>query len=127
MQKFLIPRGWALVWLLVSVLAATMVVQAGETSNPAQPALPKTLRQVAFAGGDGSSCEKAVVIKKAANQFEGVTAEKAWIAWKYPDAKIKGQAVSGSKNKTFESFELQTAAGESQTVCFDITGFFGQW
>ena len=126
MQKSLIPRGLAVVLLLVAAMTVTMV-QAGETLDPAQPALPKSLRHISFAGGDGSSCEQAVVIKKAANQFEGVSAEKAWIAWKYPGAKSKGQAVSGGKNKTFESFELQTAAGESKTVCFDITGFFGQW
>ena len=126
MQKSLIPRGLALVLLLVSVIAATRV-QAGETSNPAQPVLSKTLRHVSFAGGDGSICEKAVVIRNAANQFEGVTAEKAWMAWKYPSAKIKGQAVSGHKNKTFESFELEATTGESKPVCFDITGFFGQW
>ena len=68
-----------------------------------------------------------MVIRKAANQAQGVAAEKAWIAGKYPNAKMKGQAVSGAKNKTFDMLEIETATGESRTICFDITDFFGQW
>ncbi len=124
MKKSLILSGLALVAALFYG-AAALGEAGGANSSP--PALSKTLRHISFAGGDGSSCEKAVVIRKAANQAQGVAAEKAWIAWKYPNAKMKGQAVSGAKNKTFDILEIETATGESRTICFDITDFFGQW
>ncbi len=124
MKKSLILSGLALVAVLIYGAAA--LGEAGG-ANSSQPALSKTLRHISFAGGDGSSCEKAVVIRKAANQAQGVAAEKAWIAWKYPNAKMKGQAVNGAKNKTFDVLNIETVTGDSRTVCFDITDFFGQW
>ncbi len=112
--------------LLVLILGIA-TVQAGETTKSSGPVLPEKLRNISFAGADGSSCKKAVVIRDAANNMEGVVAEKAWVAWKYPNAKVKGQAVSGIGNRTFDSLEIETADGEAKTICFDITDFFGQW
>ena len=123
MKRF--PRY--LISLLLILVVGVASSWAGETSNPARPILPKDLSHVSFVGADGSSCKKAVVIKNAANNVEGVAAEKAWIAWKYPNAKFKGQAVSGAENKTFDMLEIETAGGEPKTVCFDITDFFGRW
>lgn len=115
-----------MLWLLVWLLGMT-VLQAGAADEPTQLQLPSKLQHVSFTGGDGSSCEKAVVIQNAANNFEGVAAEKAWISWKYPKAKLKSQGLSGIGNKTFDRLEIETAQGASKTICFDITDFFGQW
>lgn len=123
MKRFLRYLTPLLLFLVVGVASSW----AGETANPTRPVLPKNLNHVSFVGADGSSCKKAVVVKNAANNVEGVAAEKAWIAWNYPDAKVKGQAVSGAGNKTFDTLEIETADGESKTICFDITDFFGQW
>lgn len=123
MKRFLRYLTPLLLFMVVGVASSW----AGETANPARPVLPKNLSHVSFVGADGSSCKKAVVVKNAANNVEGVAAEKAWIAWNYPDAKVKGQAVSGAGNKTFDTLEIETADGESKTICFDITDFFGQW
>lgn len=113
--------------LLLVIVVGVVTVGAGEAVNPAQPRLPKKLSHISFSGADGSSCEKAVVVKNAANHFEGIAAEKAWIAWRYPDSKLKGQAVSGVGNKTFDTLEIEIANGGSETICFDITDFFGHW
>lgn len=113
--------------LLLVLVVGISSAWAGEATGAARPSLPAKLSHVTFAGSDGSSCKKAVVVESAANNFEGVAAEKAWIAWKYPGSKVKGQAVSGAGNKTFDTLEIETAGGESKTVCFDITDFFGQW
>ncbi|HHW76877.1 MAG TPA: hypothetical protein GX399_07565 [Xanthomonadaceae bacterium] len=119
--------GNVLPLLLLALMVGVMPAWAGEAANAAQSVLPKSLSHVSFAGADGSSCKEAVVIRNAANNVEGVAAEKAWIAWKYPNAKLKGQAVSGVGNKTFDTLEIETTDGKSKTVCFDITDFFGQW
>lgn len=113
--------------LLLVLVVGTMLAWASELANSAGPILPKSLSHISFAGADGSICKKAVVIRNAANNVEGVAAERAWIAWKFPNAKLKGQAVSGAGNKTFDTLEIETADGESRTVCFDITDFFGRW
>ena len=112
--------------LLVLILGMA-TVQAGETTRSSGPPLPDKLRHISFVGVDGSSCKKAVVIRNAANNMEGIAAEKVWVAWKYPNAKIKGQGVNGIGNRTFDRLDIETASGESKTICFDITDFFGQW
>ena len=115
---------------VLSLLVLTFciaTVQAGEVAQASGPVLPKNLQHISFAGADGSSCKKAVVIRNATNNMEGIAAEKAWIAWKYPDAKVKGQGVSGIGNRTYDSLEIEAVSGESKTICFDITDFFGQW
>ncbi|HRD64613.1 MAG TPA: hypothetical protein PKY50_00490 [Candidatus Competibacter sp.] len=123
MKKFFRYLTPLLLILVVGITAAW----AGDRINSDRQILPENLSHVSFAGADGSSCEKAVVIRNAANNGEGVAAEKAWVTWKYPNAKLKGQAVSGAGNKTFDTLEIETADGEPKTVCFDITDFFGQW
>jgi hypothetical protein len=89
-------------------------------------ALPPDLAHIAFSGGDGSSCQKAVVIEHARNTAEGLAAEKAWLAAYYPQARIAVKAQSGEKNRYYETVELQPKAGAKVRVCFDITGFFGR-
>ena len=123
MKRF--PRY--LMSLLLILVVGVASARAGELINPTRPILPKNLTHISFAGADGSSCKRAVVIKNAVNHVEGVAVEKYWIAWKYPNAKLKGQAVSGAGNKTFDRLEIETADSESKTICFDITDFFGQW
>ena len=113
--------------LLLVLVVGLSSAWAGDAANSIRPGLPEKLSHVSFAGSDGTSCKKAVVVENAANNFEGIAAEKAWIAWKYRGSKVKGQAVSGAGNKTFDTLEIETAGGESKTVCFDITDFFGQW
>lgn len=104
------------------------MAQAQDEPNPvAHPTLPKALQHISYSGGDGTSCEKAVIIENAVDTKEGLSAEKAWIFWKYPNAKLKKQALSGSGDRFFDVFEIATASGEVKTLCFDITEFFGFW
>lgn len=112
---------------LVLLFLGSTLAPAERIAGSTQPLLPKNLSHIKFTDGDGSSCQNAIVITQAANTSEGVAAEKAWITWKYPSAKITGQAVSSAKNKTFDTLEIKTVNGETKTLCFDITDFFGQW
>jgi len=47
---------------------------------------------VVYEGGDGSTIEKAVVIKGAADTFEGIGAESAWIQSHHPGWEMDSQA-----------------------------------
>ncbi|MBL8259231.1 MAG: hypothetical protein JNM60_05440 [Candidatus Competibacteraceae bacterium] len=113
--------------ILVLPFFGLRCAQADGAADSNGPSLPKNLSHVKFSDDDGSICQKAIVITEAANNSEGVAAEKAWIAWKYPSAKIKAQAVSGAKSKTFDTLEIKTVSGETKALCFDITDFFGRW
>ena len=123
MKRFLQYSSLMLVLLFFDLRCA----QADGAADLDRPLLPENLSHVKFSSDDGSSCQKAIAITKAANNSQGVAAEKAWIAWKYPSAKIEAQAVSGAKNKTFDNLEIKTVSGETKTLCFDITDFFGRW
>ena len=113
--------------LLLVLTIGVASAQADDIRLSVRPVLPSHLSHVTFAGSDGSTCQKAITVRNAANNREGVAAEKAWIAWKYPKAKVTEQAVSGAGKKTFDTLDIETLNGESKTVCFDITDFFGQW
>ncbi len=113
--------------LLLVLPIGVASAKADDIRLSVRPVLPSHLSHVTFAGSDGSTCQKAITVRNAANNREGVAAEKAWIAWKYPKAKVTEQAVSGAGKKTFDTLEIETIHGESKTVCFDITDFFGQW
>jgi hypothetical protein len=105
---------------------ASSHVASGAPTGAKKVALPPDLAHIVFSGGDGSSCQKAVVIEHAKNTAEGLAAEKAWLAARYPQARIAIKAQSGEKNRYYETVELQPKAGEKVRVCFDITGFFGR-
>jgi hypothetical protein len=78
-----------------------------------------------YSGGDGSSMEKAVVIKGAKDEEAGVAAESAWMEQKFPGF-VKGtQALMNSGGKSYDRIEITTREGK-KTIYFDITDFFGK-
>jgi hypothetical protein len=74
----------------------------------------------AYAGGDGSDCDHAVVIRATAH-LAVVQAERRWLAWRYPTGRIRGQAVLMRDDRAFDSIRYETADGEVIDVCFDVT------
>ena len=80
---------------------------------------------VSYAGGDGSSIEKAVVIKGATEET-GVRAEYAYIEKHYPGYKRGGQSLQSVKGRSYDAIDITTSDGKKKTVYFDITQFFGK-
>lgn len=108
------------------VVCAALVRAAFADPMPAPPKLVEPSPSVRFAGGDGSSCDAAVVISGATHELEGVRAERWWIWTKNPDATIESQTVSSHGGKDVETFVLLLPGGARKSVCFDITSFFGR-
>lgn len=75
---------------------------------------------------DGLSYEKAIVINKS-NESEGIKAEYEWLTKNYPGYKSKGQSLNYYKNKPYDIIEITTAEGQSKTLYFDISEFFGKY
>jgi hypothetical protein len=80
---------------------------------------------ISYAGGDGSSIEKAVIIK-GATEMTGVHAEYDYIEKHYPGYRRGEQSLQNSKGRAFDVIEFTTADGKRKTLYFDITAFFGR-
>jgi hypothetical protein len=101
--------------------------QAAEAAQPAAPAMPAGMEHISYAGGDGADCSRAVVIRGAKNEMEGIRAENIWILWVYPGARKTGQSLVQRGGGPHDVIRFVTAGGEEGSMCFDISGFFGKW
>ena len=80
---------------------------------------------ITFEGGDGSSPERAVVIKGAVTTREGVRAEALWIEINHPEWRKGNQSLAGRDGKHYDVIDYTDDAGGSTKIYFDITDFFG--
>src|ERR1043166_5296182 len=80
---------------------------------------------VSFAGGDGSSLEKAIIVK-ATDEMSGVHAEHEYIRQHYPSSSEGAQSVRHAKDRVYDTIDITTADGKTKTIYFDITAYFGK-
>jgi len=113
---------------LLAALLALGAVLAVPTRAEVKKEPPKEAKaeEVKYEGGDGSSMEKAVIIK-ARNEQVGVDAEYAWLAKKYPGYKMTRQSLMRDKGKKYDMLEIKTTDGKQLEVYFDITDYFGKF
>jgi len=112
--------------LLALTVAQDCEAASGRGADRAPVRLPDQLAHIRYLGGAGRSCEEAVVIQNAVNTPEGIAAERAWIEAVRPGAKIGTAALLREEEKVYDVIELETSDGP-QSICFDITSFFGSW
>lgn len=63
----------------------------------------------------------------AANESEGIAAERRWTAAHFPGfGEVEQALVSDADGRSFDYITIQNATGEKMRVCFDITSFFGK-
>lgn len=84
-----------------------------------------------FAGGDGSSTDKAVIIN-ATTSSVGINAEYTWIESQYgaldKDWTIEMRMHGASDNgKPYETFNIKLADGTPKTIVFDVSFFYGRF
>lgn len=77
-------------------------------------------------GGDGSSYEKAIIIKEK-TETSGVAAEYKWLSVHYPNCKTTKQSLSQNNNKPYDIMTLKCDDGNEINVYFDISNFFGKF
>lgn len=79
---------------------------------------------------EGSTRERAIVIRAASN-FEGVDAEYRWLEAHFGkqnrDWTIDMRMNAIENSKSYESFLIKFANGETRTIHFDITSFDGRF
>ncbi len=98
--------------------------QTGPAASNTISARP-AIKDVSFAGGDGTSIEDAVIIK-APNELTGVRGEYDWIRKNHPDWQLEKQSVLKGGGKIYDKMIFQTPDGRSVTLFFDITDFAGK-
>ena len=104
-------------WLREVVAATLCAVCLAGTLRAAPP--------ISYAGGDGSTEEKAVVIK-GGNEETGVAAEYAYLEKHHPGYQRGAQAAFSKGKRQYDRLSFTTAKGEQRTIFFDITDFFGK-
>ena len=77
-----------------------------------------------YGGGDGTSCEQAVVVHEK-NEMLGIQAEYAWLRARYPGFRRGPQSLSKCGNRPADKIEIRTPDGRTLEVTFDISEFFG--
>ena len=78
-------------------------------------------QQLAYSGGDGTSCQQAVVIKGAKLRETGLLGEKMWLEQKYPGYRQTRESLLNSAGKQIDLVEFRTADGQTASVYFDLT------
>lgn len=77
---------------------------------------------VTFAGGDGGSVKKAVVIR-ARRKMDGIRAEYIWVRQEHPDWELKQQQTVSIQGRKYDIMAFTTLTGDNRTLYFDITEF----
>ena len=73
-----------------------------------------------FSGGDGSTCERAVVLN-VDGSLEAVRAETAWLHAKHGGGRKSAQALTRAASKWYDIVDWEMLNGNTVTICFDIT------
>jgi hypothetical protein len=107
------------------VLAGVGCATSGAESPPARAGAGAS-QNMGFGGGDGSSCEQAVVVH-ARGEMAGVRAEYDWLGAKFPGYARRSQSLSHCGDKPADILEIRTADGRTVEVYFDISEYFGQF
>jgi hypothetical protein len=105
------------------VLVAALVGCA--TTTPGGPPAGAAAESMKYGGGDGTSCEQAVVIHEK-SEMAGIAAEYAWLKARYPGYRRGPQSLSKCGDRPADKIEIRTADGRELAVVFDISEFFGR-
>jgi hypothetical protein len=92
-------------------LAALGIAAQCAAQAVADPSLP---------GGDGSTCDKAVVLN-VESSLEAVRAETAWLLSKHGGGRKISQALAASPPRWYDLIEWEAPDGSKVATCFDIT------
>jgi hypothetical protein len=113
--------------LVIASILTTYSTAAPQTKPSAEGKLaPLTIGKYVYEGGDGSSAGKAVIIRNARNETEGMEAESKWIEKVHPGWKKGDQSMRSSEKRKYDKIEYTTPQGGVIEIYFDITDFFGK-
>lgn len=74
----------------------------------------------------GSSFDTAIVLEGATNELAGVQAENAYVAKHYAGWRQRMQALLNHDGRMYDRIDIVGPRGESKSLYFDITDWFGK-
>ena len=74
----------------------------------------------------GLTIETAIVLENATSELNGVSAEHAYTRQHYPGWTWKTQSLVEHEARPHDVIELIGPNGETKTIYFDITNWFGR-
>jgi len=74
----------------------------------------------------GLTVETAIILEGATNELNGVQAEHAYTSKRYPGWKWRTQSLMNVGDRHYDIIELVGQKGESKTIYFDISNWFGK-
>ena len=105
-------------WLRYSVLTLALLSFAScHSTKTAQSSVTKSIPSTER---DGSTFEKAIVVKSIAEEY-------SWVRDHYPGSKFESQALIFQHEKPYDVLTFNLADGNKQKIYFDISGFFGKF
>ncbi len=111
---------------ILAILVLVSIYSCSSTKSTTSSSSSVSTVEVPKANSDGSSMEKAIVIK-AKNEQDGVRAEYVMLGKLYPDFRLKSQGTSGKNAKSYDIMTIITADGTEKVIYFDITNFYGKF
>jgi hypothetical protein len=74
----------------------------------------------------GLTSETAIILEGATNELDGVQAEHIYTSKRYPGWKWRMQSLMNVGDKHYDIIELVGQNGETKTIYFDISSWFGK-
>jgi hypothetical protein len=74
----------------------------------------------------GSSYGTAIVLEGAKNEMSGIEAEHSYIITHYPGWRQREQALLDHDGRIYDRIEIVGPKGETKSLYFDITDWFGK-
>ena len=112
-----------------SIVVLTVVASGADLASPAlgQPS-GAPARAVSYAGGAGASFARAILIKGARNESEGVAAERTYVVKFHPDWNPReiDTALMSDNGRDYDLSRFRGRDGAEHVLYFDITEFFGK-
>jgi hypothetical protein len=93
---------------------------------------PPELKKIVYKGSDGSSVNKAIIIKKATTLIEGIVAEYAYLEKEFGQRGIYWKPLGqylhpDNSNRYYDIIKVNIIkTNETKYFWFDITGFWGK-
>ena len=104
-----------------SIVFLTVLIALGMAAAKAAYAA-----QIIFGGGDGASIDAAIIVTGAANEEQGVRAERAYVAKIHPDWRESDTALLNKSGRYYDSNAYAATDGSVHILIFDVTDFFGK-
>ena len=122
-----------LLWVVLFLTAHPLCFAETRPANPIvkeseAPAKGTQARAgIRYEGGDGSTEEKAVIIKGAKDSQAGIAAEYSYLRKTFPGYKLRQQSLRGKAGTRYDVIAITTKDGRNIDVFFAITDFFGKF